>query len=132
MTFFARVVAGRGRVHEQPRRLDLRRHVGELLTDRLELPQLPAEGLALARMSKRRIERGLSHPDREGPHARAEEIECSHGDLEALAHLTEHRLGLNVYAVERHRPDGMWSNELERLASETRAVSRDDEGCDSR
>ena len=130
--FFARVVAGRGGVHEQPRRLDLRRHVCELLADRLELSQLPAEGLTFARMSKRGIERGLSHPNRKGPHARAEEIECSHGDLETLAHLTEHGLGLDAHSIERHRPDGMWSNQLERLPSETRAISRNDKSCDSR
>ena len=58
-------------------------------------------------MSKRGIERGLSHPDREGPHARAEEIECSHGHLETPTHLTEHGLWLDPHSVERHCPNGM-------------------------
>src|SRR5947209_12952240 len=45
--------APRRRVDERARRLDLRRHLGELVAHHLEVTDLPAEGLALERVLHR-------------------------------------------------------------------------------
>src|SRR3954466_2171012 len=48
-----------GRVDHLPRRLDLRRHLGELVADDLELPDRPPERLALLRVAQRLVEHAL-------------------------------------------------------------------------
>ena len=57
------VVGPRRVFGEQPRRCDLRRHVGELELDRLVLADRLAEGLAHLAVGDRLIERGLRKPD---------------------------------------------------------------------
>ena len=54
----------RGRVDELPRRLDLRRHLGELVAGDLEAPDRAAERLALGRVGERLVERLLGAPRR--------------------------------------------------------------------
>src|SRR5829696_10280434 len=56
-----------GLVDEVPGRLDLRRHVGELELDRLELADGLSELLPLPRIRRRQVERALGQPE---PHRR--------------------------------------------------------------
>ena len=78
-----------GLVDEQARRLHLRGDLGELVSDRLELLERPAERLATRRVRNRGVERGLRHADREGADAGPEEVERLHGDAKARVHLAE-------------------------------------------
>src|SRR5918998_5251996 len=55
-----------GRVDELPRRLDLRRHVGELVPGDLEVPDAAPERLALYRVGEGLVERLLRARDAAG------------------------------------------------------------------
>ena len=75
----------RGLVDEQPRRLDLGRHVGELGLDRLELRDRLAERAALLGVGERLVERALGEPDAHRGHADAADVEDVQELLEAGA-----------------------------------------------
>ena len=72
-----RVVLARRVADEEPRGLDLRCDLGELVTDRLEARERLAEGLTLGRVTDGRVERSLSHPDAEGADARSKRSRVS-------------------------------------------------------
>ena len=127
----ARVVLARRVADEQPRGLNLRRDLGELVADRLEARERLAERLALRRVADGRVQRGLSHPDAEGSDARSKQVEGVHRDREAAADLSEHLLGPGRDAVEVEAADGVRCDELEVLAREALALARDRERGDA-
>ena len=90
--------------HEQPGRVDLRGHVGELELDRLVLGDRLAEGLALLRVLQRQLERALREPDAAGRDVDAAQVEGVHHLHEALVQAlllaAEDVLGGAAVAVE--------------------------------
>ena len=72
-------------VRQQPRGVDLRRHVGELELDRLEVGDPLAELPALQCIGARDVVGGLGDPHRLGRDADAPAVEGRHGDREASA-----------------------------------------------
>ena len=74
-----------GAPQERARRFELRRHVGELELQRLEIRDALAEGLALARVGERLVERRLRAAERAGADIEPAAVEPGHGDLEADA-----------------------------------------------
>ena len=80
-------------ISEQPRRLDLRGHVGELELDRLVLRDRLAERLALLRVAKAQLERALRQPDAARGDVRAP-------DLERVHHLREAGVQAGLLAAE--------------------------------
>src|SRR5581483_6470365 len=81
----ARVLHARRLEREHPRRLDLRRHVGELELDRLVLGDRLAERLALLAVAERQLERALGDADAAGGDVDAPDLERVHHLAEALA-----------------------------------------------
>src|SRR3990172_8166474 len=71
----ALILPPRRAVHEQPRRLDLHRHVRELPLDRLEVRDRLPELVPLLRILHRLFERPLRDPDAEGADADAAAVE---------------------------------------------------------
>src|SRR5437763_1104631 len=69
------VLLAGGLVDEQPRGLDLARHVGELCLDRLKAGDRPAEGAALAGIAQRLVERSLREPHTHRRDADAPDVE---------------------------------------------------------
>jgi hypothetical protein len=72
-----------GVVGERPRRLDLRRHLGELVADRLEAADRPPERLALLRVVERHLEHPLHPPYRGQRHQQPLPCEVGHDQVEA-------------------------------------------------
>src|SRR6185312_8562319 len=70
--------------HHEARRLELRRHIGELELQRLELGELAAELPALADMAERRLEAGAGAAERAGGDVEPAAIESHHRDLEPV------------------------------------------------
>src|SRR5438477_6361764 len=68
------VLLARGLVDEQPRGLDLGRHVGELHLDRLKARARLAEDSPLSGIGERRIERALGEADSHRRHADAADV----------------------------------------------------------
>ncbi len=84
-----RVLEARGAQRQQPGRVDLGRHVGELELDRLVLGDRLAERPALLRVGERVLERGARDAERLGRDADPAAVERRHRDLEAAADLAE-------------------------------------------
>src|SRR5688572_15619201 len=100
----AAVVDGRRVLDQQSRGLDARRHLGELQLDRLVLADRLAEGVALARILERFLERGLGHADAARRDIDPAELEAADGLMKAApfradqiarrhAVVVEHELG---------------------------------------
>src|SRR5436190_9003631 len=85
------LVAPGGRVDHLPRALDLRRHLGELVADHLELADLAAERGALLGVLQRTVEARLGAGDAAGGADQALALELPHDVVEALADLAEDR-----------------------------------------
>ncbi len=81
-------------VGEQPGRLDLRRHVGELQLHRLEAPDRLAERLSLSRVPQRLRVRLLGHADRAGR-------DVNPADLQRGQHLLQ---AAPLLAAKQRRP----------------------------
>ena len=99
-----RVLAARGLHGQEARRLDLRRHVGELELDRLQLGELPAERLAPAGVRHRELVGAPRGADRAGRDVHAPDLDARHHLLEAAADArlaAEHRA--RGHAVARRR-----------------------------
>src|SRR3546814_14440226 len=87
----------------QPRRaqrqqqgsIDLALHVGDLGLDHLERADRLAEGLALAHVLQAGLVGGAGDADGLGCDADATGVEYAHGDLEAVAFLAQHLVGLH-------------------------------------
>src|SRR5262249_50887210 len=80
----------RGDVDHLPRRLDLRRHLGELVADHLELADLAAERGALLRVLQGAVEAALRAGDATGGADQPLALQLPHDVVEALADLAEH------------------------------------------
>src|SRR5829696_4482641 len=93
----------RGRVDELPRRLDLRRHLGELVPDHLEAADRAPERLPLHRVLQRPVERLLRGGDaaRRADHPLA--LELPHDVVEALALLAEQCIDGHAHVLERQQ-----------------------------
>src|SRR6266542_5078489 len=89
-----------GAPHQQARRVDLRRHVGELPLDRLELDDLLAEGLALFRVCERVLKARARDADGLRRDADATAVERGERDLEALTDLAEKVRGGHAAVLE--------------------------------
>src|SRR4051794_30887885 len=89
----AGVLEPRRLAREEPRRLHLGGHVGELELDRLVLGDRLAEGLALLRVAQRQLERALGDPDAASSHVHA-------ADLERVHHLPEALVEAGLLAAE--------------------------------
>ena len=81
----ARVEARRGVEQQQPGRVQLGRHVGQQVADRLVLPDRLAERLALLRVRERVVERGLGDAHRAGGHLDPADLQARHHLREAAA-----------------------------------------------
>src|SRR3954469_18549758 len=77
------------RVDHLPRRLDLRRHLGELVADHLELADLAAERLALQGVLDGLLEAALGARDAARGADQPLALELPHDVVEALADLAE-------------------------------------------
>ena len=120
-----------GRVADQQAGgLHARRHLRELVRDRLEPRQRPAERMPLLDVRDGGIEGRLRHADGESADARPEEIERVHRHAEAVVDVAEHLLGCDRNAVEVEAADRMRREQLEGLAGEPLALARDDERGD--
>src|SRR4051794_16421881 len=100
----AAVLEHGGLVDEQPRGLDLGRHVGELGLDRLIFGDRLAERLALLGVRERLVERPLRQPDAHRGHADPPAVERLEELLEAHAGRPEQVLLRHARAIERERP----------------------------
>src|SRR5215210_3774141 len=110
---------------EQARRLDLRRHVGELELDRLVLGDRLAEGLALLRVAQGQLERALGDPDAAG-----RDVDPAH--LERVHHLDEALVEALLLAAEDHVRRALVAVEdelggLDALVAHLLDLGRDDE-----
>ena len=72
-------------MRQQPRRLDLRRHVGELELDRLMLGDRLAKGPPLLRIAQRQLQRPLRDPDATSGDVHPAELERVHHLHKSLA-----------------------------------------------
>src|SRR5712691_7367370 len=99
----AQIERGGGAPDEQPRRLDLHAHLGQLEGDALLGDQRLAEGLALARVRGRVLEGGARDAHGPGRDLRPRGLEEVHRDGEAAAFLTEQPAGGDPRAVENDR-----------------------------
>ena len=88
-------------VGEVAARLDLRRHLGELVADRLEAPDRPAERLALLRVVERALEGRLHPADGAERHREPLPLEVGHDQVEALVLLAEQVLRGHAHVGER-------------------------------
>src|SRR5688572_19299507 len=79
----AAVVNARGILHQEARRLDARAHLAQLQLDRLVLADRFAEGVALTRILKRLVERGLGHADAARRDVDASQLQAADGLMEA-------------------------------------------------
>ena len=82
---FAGVAVVRDLVHERARGLDLRRHVGELEADRLELGDRLPELHALLGVGERVLERAAGEADRAGGGVDAGDVQAVHRRVEGAA-----------------------------------------------
>ena len=80
-----------GHVDHLARGLDLRRHLGELVADHLEVADLATEGLALERVLHRLLEDPLGAGDRTGGADETLALELPHDVEEALADFSQDR-----------------------------------------
>ena len=115
---------------EQPRGLDLGRHVGDQEVHALVHRDRHVEGDALLRVLDRELVRGLRDADGAGRRARPREVERLHRDLEAVALLAEPVLGGHddVLQRERRRVGRALAHLVEVLLDRhARRVHRDDE-----
>ena len=94
------LVAPGRHVDHLPRRLDLRRHLGELVADHLELADLAAERGALLRVLERAVEAALGAGDAAGGADQPLALELPHDVVEALADLAEHRRLRHAHVLE--------------------------------
>src|SRR5947209_10004033 len=92
--------APRGRVDELPRGLDLRRHLGELVADDLEVPDRAAERLALLGVLEGAVEAALRARDAARGADQALALELPHDVVEALADLAEYGVGGHADILE--------------------------------
>ena len=90
-----------GMPDQLPRRLDLRRHVGEAEVHRLVLDDGLAEGLALLRIAHRRLERRARHADRLRGDADAPGFEIGERDAVAVAFVAEQAVGRDAAVLEQ-------------------------------
>ena len=100
----ARVLLHRRLVNEQPRRLDLGRHVGELGLDRLEARDRPAERVALAGVRERLVQRALREADAHRGDADPAAVEDLQELPQSRAAGAEQVLLRNAAVGERQRP----------------------------
>src|SRR5215217_5390971 len=91
----ARVLHAGGLERQQPRRLDLRGHVGELELDGLVLGDRLAERLALLAVAQAELQRALGDAD-------AARGDVDAADLERVHHLAEALAQTGVLAAEDH------------------------------
>src|SRR5713101_1651071 len=92
-----------GAPDQQPRGVEVGRHVGQLELRRLEVGQRLAELLALDHVARRRLQAGARAAQRAGADIDASAVEPGHGDLEAVA-LRPQAVGDRHLAVlEHHR-----------------------------
>src|SRR5262249_39469437 len=96
-------VAPGGRIDHLLRGLDLHRHLGELVADRLEPPDRAAEGLALLGVLERALEDALGARDAADRGDQALALELPADVVEALALLTQHVLGGGADGLEGGR-----------------------------
>ena len=94
------VEAPRGRVGELLGGLDLRGHLGELVPDRLELADRPAERLPLLRVLEGLLEQPLGARDRAGRGDEPLALELPGDVVEALALLAEDVLRRDAHVLE--------------------------------
>ena len=92
--------APRGRVDHLLRRLDLRRHVGELVADDLEPADRAAERLALLGVRERLLEHPLGGRVAAGRGDQPLALELPADVVEALAHLPEDGLRGDAHVLE--------------------------------
>src|SRR5579863_4103474 len=85
-------VAPRGGIDELAPGFELGRAHGETLTDRLLVPERPAEGLARLQVGERQLERRLRLAHRHGADDDALVLEVPHDRVEAATFLAEHRV----------------------------------------
>ena len=74
-------------------------------------------------MVEGQVHRGLGHADGEGAHARPEQVQGAHGDLEPGIDLAEHLGALDPDAVELETSDRVRREQLEVFAGQARAVA---------
>ena len=87
-------------MHEQTRRLDLHRHIGEHELDALERADGLAKRLPLARVVRRHVERGLGHAGRRRRDVDAPAVQAGERDLQSLALGAEPVRGGNLALIE--------------------------------
>ena len=80
-------------VHEQLRRIDLRRHVGQHELQSLEIGEPRAELLALPHVARGELERAPGDAERLRAHERPRAIERAHRVLEAATLVADQVLG---------------------------------------
>src|SRR5581483_4444333 len=100
----ARILAFGRLEHQEPRRLDPRRHLCELQLDRLVLRDRLAERLALLRVADRLLERPGRDPDRPRRDVHSAELDPAHEVAEALPQAclaADHRVAGHPEPVER-------------------------------
>ena len=81
---------------EEPGRVDLRRHVGELVLDRLEVGDRASERVPLLRVLACDVVRRLRDPDRLRGDPDPAAVERRHRDVEALALLVQQPVGVDA------------------------------------
>ncbi len=90
-------------VDEEPRGVDLGRHVGQLPLDRLEVGDPLAELLALQRVGARRVVGGLRDAERLRRDPDPPAVERRHRDREALPLVVQHAVAVDERVLDRDR-----------------------------
>ncbi len=116
--------------HQEARRIELRRHVGDRRPHHLLLGERRAELPAPSHMLDRRRQRTLRHAVRRRAHRDAEGIERLHGQLEAPAHLADHRIRRHPAPREPEPPDGVRDRHRDRRQLQPRRIALDQERRD--
>src|SRR5262249_38357370 len=88
-----------GAVRQEPGRLDLGRHLGDLPLDAVDVGYRLSDRLALLDVLHRVHQRAFGEPDPACGHVRPHRVEAEHGEPEA-ADLADHVLGWHAHAVE--------------------------------
>ena len=91
------------RVDHLARRLDLRRHLGELVADDLEVADRAAERVALLGVLERLLEAPLGAGDAARRADQPLALELPHDVVEALALLAQDRVGRHAHVLERQQ-----------------------------
>ena len=76
------------------------------------------------------VERRLRHPDDRGTHARPEEVEGPHRELEAAVDLAQELLFRHENAIQLQPPDGVRREEVQRGSFQPFRIAIHDEGSD--